>query len=360
VRILLVVRPCQGGIATHVRLLARGLKKEGHQVHIAAPDAAFASEGDDYFPLPLAVHPAKLLQAAEALTAIVGRLRPDIVHAHGALAAVLRPLVGRRSARSTPWVYTVHNLPLGFAAQLAWRAAWLGGGPERVIAVSRTLATRLGYCGVPPERIVVIPNGIELEQVPAYNLLRTPDEAVILTISRLVPEKGTAYLLHALASLKATHPYLRLLVAGDGPERPRLERLAQTLRVTGKVQFLGFVPDPGRLFPGAYLFATAPVSEGMGVANLEAMAWGRPVISTRVGGIPEVVVHGETGLLVPPRRPLELAQAIRLVIDDPVLARRLGRAGAARSRRHFAAGTMVAATLKVYEEAQWACYNTVS
>lgn len=349
-RILLLVRPCRGGIATHVRTLVRGLKRLGQEVYVAGPDPALAEESDGYFFVPLAFRPLHMWRAAILLNAALGKLKPDVVHCHGALAALLRPHVLKNGAA---WVYTVHNFAAGAALGSAWREAWLARGVERIIAVSQALAETLIRHGVPGGKVRIIPNGIEIRQALPAPLPRATEAPLIVTLGRLVPEKGMGYLLQAFARLRqSAWPSLKLVVAGEGIERPRLEHLAAKLAVAGAVEFPGFVNDPAQLLKTAYLFATSPVQEGMGLANLEAMALGRPVVSTRVGGIPEVVAHGETGILVEPRRPEQLAAAIHTLLSRPDLAARLGEAGARRARERFSASTMVESTCRVYEEAK--------
>jgi len=352
VRILLVVRPCQGGIATHVRVLVRRLKQQGQEVFVAAPNGALAQESDGYFRLPLSGHPIDIARSAGILAGLLPKLKPDVVHCHGILSALLKPFLSRQGNEGAVWIYTAHNFPSSFFSQLAWRWAYTSGRPHRLVAVSRALAGALTRCGIPAPKVIAIPNGIEISsEPPAAAVL--PAGSTILTVGRLVPEKGTGQVLKAFQALKKeVRGPLRLLVAGTGPEEKALQALAGRLGIGRDVTFLGYVPDPAHLYRAADVFVTAPCREGMGLANLEAMGWGLPVVSTRVGGIPEVVVDGETGFLVEPNRPLMLAQALKTLLDFPELARSFGLAGARRVRERFTAESMGRATLAVYEEAK--------
>ncbi|NLY50209.1 MAG: glycosyltransferase family 4 protein [Firmicutes bacterium] len=347
-RVLLVVRPCQGGMVTHVRTLARKLKEASHEVYIAGPES-LSSAGDAFFFLPLSHHPGAVLSGTQNLTQLIAKLRPDVVHYHGTLAAMIGYFTVK-PARSA-FVYTVHSFPAPSLPWIAWREALLARRFERIIAVSRALATVLCRSGVPHSKISAIPNGIDIKesQVENVNPIGKP---YILSMGRLVPIKGMGYLLHAFSRLdRSSWPELKLMIAGDGPERRRLERLALKLGIASAVKFLGFVSNPQPLLSFARLFVTAPVAESMGLANLEAMVLARPVVSTRVGGIPEVIKDGETGILVEPRCPAELAAAIEMLLRRPSWAADLGMAGAERARTHFSAERMVEKTLAVYREA---------
>ncbi|MDK2882027.1 MAG: hypothetical protein PWP58_363 [Bacillota bacterium] len=347
-----MVRPCRGGIATHIRVLVRQLKKDGQEVFVAAPNDALAQDSDGYFRLPLSRHPVDIARSAEILEGLLPKLEPDVVHCHGILSSLLKPFLSRQGNEEAAWIYTAHNFPSSFFSQLAWRWAYTSGRPHRLIAVSRALAGALTRCGIPAPKVIAIPNGIEIRPEPPDAAV-LPAGSTILTVGRLVPEKGTGQVLKAFQALKKqVRKPLRLLVAGTGPQEKALQALAGRLGIGRDVTFLGYVPDPAHLYRAADVFVTAPLREGMGLANLEAMARGCPVVSTRVGGIPEVVVDGVTGFLVEPNRPLMLAQAIKKLLDSPALARSLGLAGARRVREHFTAEGMGRATLKVYEEAK--------
>src|SRR5512134_1741869 len=156
----------------------------------------------------------------------------------------------------------------------------------------------------------------------------------LLTVARLVPHKGVDVALEALALLAPSHPGLRYAVAGEGPDRERLEARAAELAVADRVRFLGAVPED--LLPGLYAAADLYVGlsreegrevEGFGISFVEASATGLPVVAGRAGGVPDAVRDGETGILVEPRDVAAAAAAIQRILDDPALARRLGETG---------------------------------
>ncbi len=167
-------------------------------------------------------------------------------------------------------------------------------------------------------------------------------ELVIGCVANLNWRKGHEYLVRAFASVVSAEPGARLLLVGEGPLRETLERLTRELCLTEEVRFLGRRSDVSELLPALDLFVLPSTTEGLGVALIEAMAVGLPCVATRVGGIPEVVVDGETGLLVPARDPEALAHAILRLLSDPALGRRMGRAGQRRVQERFSIERLVA------------------
>jgi glycosyltransferase involved in cell wall biosynthesis len=202
---------------------------------------------------------------------------------------------------------------------------------------------------------VVIPNGIgaparatTADRTAALGV--SPGDQVIGTISRLVWKRGHEELLEAAAIVTREEPSVKLAVVGDGPLRPALEARAAALGLNGGVRFLGAVPHAAGLLPHFDVFVLSSVWEGMSNSLLEAMAAGRPVVATRVGGNPEVVVDGETGLLVPPRDAPALAEAMLRLLRDRELARRFGDAAKRRVESHFTLEQMVGRMQELYDQ----------
>jgi glycosyltransferase involved in cell wall biosynthesis len=156
-------------------------------------------------------------------------------------------------------------------------------------------------------------------------------------------------LIRAVASLYLEFPTLRLEIAGTGPQREELEREAERLGLTGHLRFLGWQQDLGPIFRSWDIFAMPSLEEGFGMAALEAMAEGLPVVATSVGGLPEVVEDGQTGYLVPPSDVTALSERLRLLILDPKGRRAMGAAGRERARNLFSADRMVAEIAAVYD-----------
>jgi glycosyltransferase involved in cell wall biosynthesis len=221
---------------------------------------------------------------------------------------------------------------------------------DRVTAVSDNVHDFcISHIGLPASKLTVIHNGVDLpEKCPAdarAELGLRPDDFVIGAVGRLYPVKGIQFLVQALAQTRVGH----LVVIGDGPEKSTLELLADRLGVADRIHWAGQRPDARNLMPAFDLFVQPSLHEGMPNTILEAMATGLPVVATAVGGTPEVVAHGVTGLLVSPKSPHALSEAISVLLDDADLRRRMGKAGRERVAQHFTVGRMVRKTEELYE-----------
>jgi glycosyltransferase involved in cell wall biosynthesis len=298
---------------------------------------------------------------ARSLWGELHRFRPNLVHTHllhGDLYGQLVARLGRVPAVSS--FHGVHSFftrePVRSAERLAGRLA------QRTIAISDhvrdfLLRSRLR----PPERIRVIPYGVDPrewqltaeERARARACLGLGDDDVAVGIaSRLIPGKGHDLLLRAFVRARADVPTLCLLVAGDGPLRGEFARVSQRLDAS-RIRMLGFVSDVQSFMASCDIlaFPTLPtLGEGFGLAALEAMAAGRPVIATGVASLPEIVADGETGILVPPNHPLPLATALTRLARNRKLREQLGASGRRRAFQMFGLGGMIASTLSVYRE----------
>ena len=225
---------------------------------------------------------------------------------------------------------------------------------RRYVAVSRAVADRLmATFGFPTAKLSIVHNGVAADRfsrAPDLRLrddLAEPGQAVILALGRLDRQKGQTYLLDAIAGI----PGATLVLAGEGPERSRLELRARHLGLERRVRLLGNRSDiPALLAACDVLVQPSASFEGFGLAALEGMAAGRPVVATDVGGVGEVVLHGRTGLLVPPRSAPALARALTQVLRDPRLARKLGAAGRSRAIAEFSVDRMMERLSAVYQE----------
>jgi glycosyltransferase involved in cell wall biosynthesis len=227
---------------------------------------------------------------------------------------------------------------------------------DRVVANSHAVAEFYRKAGVPGDRLTVIPSGIADEEPPPVDpaevraALGVPPAApVALFAGRLAAQKGVDDLVAALDLLQHVRPDLHTWIAGDGPLREQLETTARAFRLDGRVRFLGHRDDVPRLLAAADLLVLPSLYEGLPNVVLEAMRFRKPVVATAAPGTTEVVADGTTGLLVPVHDRPALAQAIRRVVADPELARRLGEAGRARAEAEFRAETMVARFADLYE-----------
>jgi glycosyltransferase involved in cell wall biosynthesis len=246
----------------------------------------------------------------------------DLVHAHwlpaGAIALTLR----------RPYVVQVWGTDVELARRAPWLARPILRRARRVLAASSWLAEAARDLGA--RDVDVIPSGVDVPE--SVEPEAEPPE--VLYAGRLSPEKG-------LEELIAAANGMRLVVAGDGPLRPRVPSA------------LGFVPhdELERLLGRAAVVACPSRREGFGVVCAEAMAHGRPVVASAVGGLLDLVVDGETGLLVPPRDPHALRRALERLLGNEELRRRLGHAARERVRQRFAWDVVVDRTLELYAEA---------
>lgn len=345
--------------------LARAARARGDDVLFLAPsrgpfDALAAEEG---FRVAHAdVSRTFRLGGAVALARLLRRERLDVLHTHTAIAAnVLSRVAGRLAGTHVvSHVHIENYLPPNPARAALVRSldnvtARLA---DRVIAVSQSTRDALVAQGYPPRLIEVVPNGIHLvaddERLGRRRLSEfgIPAEApVIGEIGRLCDVKGQRELLAATARLEGVHT---VLIGHDleqgGRYRQLLEEEARELGIADRVTFTGHRSDARALLAGLDVFVLPSWIEGMPIVVLEAMAAGKPVVATRVGGTAELVVDGETGVLVQPRDPDALAAAIWELLDDPERARRLGAAGRRRVEERFSEEAMTRRILEVYDE----------
>ena len=223
---------------------------------------------------------------------------------------------------------------------------------DGVVAISRVIMNLLIEAGVEPERIRLIHSGIDPQRFDrcADGSASTEYEAVVGIIASLEERKGHRYLLEAAAMLKRRGHKIKYLVAGEGPVRRQLEDRVKVLNLEDEVRFCGFVSDAPGFLSQIDIFILPSLYEGLGVAVLEAMAAGKPVIASRVGGLPELVADGETGLLVAPKNVEGIVAAIARLADDESLAREMGKKGAALSRASFSLEKMASQNEAYYYE----------
>lgn len=283
------------------------------------------------------------------LVVLVRRVRPHVVHANSSKAGVLGRLAAWL-ARAPIRVFTAHGWAFSAAEppkralyrRVEWLVRPLTTATICVSDAERAAGLAAGACD--PRRTVVIRNGIETATRPRA---RPETEPVrIVTVGRLQAPKDPLTLVRALSHVREQS--YRALVIGDGPERPALEAELLRLGLAPTVELVGEREDVAELLAGSHLFVLASRSEGMPLSVLEAMAAGLPVVASRVGGLPELVVEGETGFLVPPGDPSALADAIGRLLDDPQLRERLGSAGRARVEASFRLDLSLRAHLDLY------------
>ncbi len=274
-----------------------------------------------------------------------------LVHSH-ALRADLLTLVWAWTLRPRPkLVRTIHNTDPLFEQPLTGRLARLSAQTlDATIVISEAVERYVRQTiGSPPRGLPRISYGLDPTALP-LPMPPSNGRRVLLVPARLDPQKGQDVLIRALPTLRERFPTVEAWLAGHetGSSAAALRSLAADLGVAEAVRLLGFRDDVAALLRQAEIVVLPSRWEGFGLALLEAMNAARPVVASAVGAIPEVVVHGETGLLVPPDDPRALAEALAALLEDPGRAAALGRAGRRRLEARFGEQTMIQATEAVY------------
>ena len=316
-------------------------------------------------PVAVTVIPEKhhgALAIAYRLAKTFRRIRPNIVHTHKYKDSILSSIVAR--CMGVPhMVRVIHGMPEPFSGLRNVKMIGYtlidrfvtGKFFDKVVAVSsdieKVLVRLYGEA-----RVVVIHNGVDLEAIrvkiqPAEmrKTWQVDARAVLIgTVGRLVPVKGHGVLLEAVKILRESHEHVTLLVVGDGPLRDKLEKESARLGLGESVVFAGHQAQSYDFINMMDIFVLPSLHEGIPMVLLEALALQRPVIASRVGGIPEVVLQGTTGMLVPPADAGALAEGIKTIINDRVKASGFGVAGQGQIEREFSAGMMASRTAGLY------------
>jgi glycosyltransferase involved in cell wall biosynthesis len=292
------------------------------------------------------------------LTRLLRQSGVALIHAHEFGANTWGTMVGQLVRR--PVVATVHGRSYYADCgrrRLAYRVV---SRAATMVAVSVDVKRFVvEAAGVAKHRVRVVHNGIgphgpvspEAVLRARADLRLSPDERIVLAVGSLYEVKGHRYLIDATPAVLQACPSTVVLIAGRGDRDASLREQARRLGVEGRVRFLGLRTDVPVLLQMADVFVQPSLSEGLSIAILEAMAAARPVVTTRVGGNPELVVDGVTGILVEPADAAGLTVALTRMLTDPAGARRLGTEGLARVQQHFTIGTMVREYEGIYDAA---------
>jgi glycosyltransferase involved in cell wall biosynthesis len=349
-------RTWRGG-QNQVLLSVLGMRALGHRTllvaHAGGELRQRAREGLDL--VPITPKTELDLGAAWKLSRLLKQLAPDVVHAHDPHGVAMAALaLSMQTGSATAPLIASRRVDFHLRGNALSR--WKYRQVDCFVCASEAIRRMLVGDGVAEDRTVTVPEGIDLGRVMAapvaelHKELWLPHHAPIVgNVAALVPHKGQRHLIDAAALVVRRMPDARFVIAGEGELRPSLERQIKDLRLEKHVFLTGFRPDVLSLHKAFDLFVMSSVTEGLGTSLLDAMACGKAIVATEAGGIPEVVVNGQTGVLVPPRDPEALAKPIVTLLEDETLRRRLGEAGRARVHERFSAERMVADTLRVYE-----------
>jgi glycosyltransferase involved in cell wall biosynthesis len=286
------------------------------------------------------------------LARIIRSNRFDLMHMHSSRAHTMGVVAGAL-ARFRPRVVSrrFHHSPRRDPFN-RWK---YGKGIDRVVAISQSVQKSLIDSGFNSGDVDLVPSGIiSPERVAGaraavfeeFNLF--PEARLAVCVANLVGIKGHRTLIEAVRLLQESWPGFRVLFAGDGPLRRNLEALSRDAGVGDQILFAGFRTDIDRLLSAADLAVCPSLTEGLGLSILDALAMELPVAASRTGGIPEIIQHGETGLLVPPGEPGPLAEALASLLSSPEESARLGRNGRRMVLEKFSVQAMVDGTESVY------------
>jgi glycosyltransferase involved in cell wall biosynthesis len=380
VRILRVIaRLNMGGPALHVAYLTDGLKKRGYDTTLVAgslargeDSMAFVADARDVpvtriDELGREISPLRDLVATFRLARLIRREQPQILHTHtakaGTVGRVAALLAGSR--RPPIVVHTFHGHVLrgyfGPVQSLFFRflERWLAARTTALIAVSPQVRDDLVSLGIAPrERFAVIRLGIEVDEriAPEQNglmesrrYLGIPDDRFAVGwIGRMTAVKRTDDVLVAFKRLRENGVEATLCMVGDGPDRAGLEQRAHDLGIVRDTLFLGYQEDVAPFYAAFDALVLPSSNEGTPVSVIEALGAGRPVVATRVGGVPDVVRDGEDGFLVEPGATEELADRLEQLARDPALRERMGKLGRERVLPRYAVERLVADVDQLY------------
>ncbi|MGH7812719.1 MAG: glycosyltransferase [Candidatus Binataceae bacterium] len=344
------------------------LREFGFEPYFAAPSALLAAMEPELRAarvncVPLEVSSSLDLAAGARLACILSRERIDILHCHLFIASLFGAGAARIAGVGTV-IETCHGPEVWRIGKRLRGGFWVDRQVSRLvdryIAVSPAAASHLiENKGVPRAKVRVIRNGRDLDRyapqskeegVKIRGELGLGGGPVILVLARLAEQKGHRHLIDAIARLVPRWPRLTALFAGEGPLEGALREQCAALKLNGQVRFLGYRGDVRGLLAAADLVALPSLYEGLPLVAIEALAAGKPIVATAVDGTPEVVIDGQTGLLVPPADPGALAQAIERVLADPALGASLAAAGQAHVRENFGLRRQVEETIALYRE----------
>lgn len=336
--------PGEGGIPSHLGGLSLHLQRRGHQLKILNPS--------DLPPVGATIrYLARLMD------------RVDVVHVQGLkdFPSLVATCAAARTHVGASFV-TAHGLGEGF-----WRRGhlhyveWRGVLNRMDALISVSEHVRLGMTRLTgrSRNSFTIYNGVDTDifrptsdTETAKRRLGLSGSYVLLCVGRLSPEKGVSVAIDSFPIIARSIPRARLVICGNGPMKSRLKEQSRSLGIEGAVDFKGSIPieQIPSYYEAADVVVVPSIKEALGIVNLEAMSMMKPVVASRVGGIPEVVINNETGLLVPPSDPASLAEAVIKLCADPETADRFGRNGRRLVGERFTWERIAGETERVYAE----------
>lgn len=355
--------PGMGGGEVQNLSVVRALIGAGADVRVIAPGGEFCTQARDAGAAvsETDLRMVKLLPALRAIRAAVAD-GPTVVMGTGYFTGILVRLAAGGAVRSRSRLRVVNLVAVTPGASLLDGGSRVGSWArelvdrvtrsrvDRFVAVTDAVGRALESAGVKPSHVDVIPNGVDVRQLEESSgaplPAGVPDGPLVVCAARLEPVKGVEYLIRAATGIPDAH----IVIAGEGSERGRLEHLAGTLGVADRTVFLGSVVPLAGLLRRADVVVLPSLSEGLPLVALEAMALARPVVATAVGGVPDLIVDGENGLLVPPADAEALAGVIGSLLRDPMRAQRVAAGGYATVHASYTIETLGDAYVRLFAE----------
>ena len=322
----------------HTQKWVRHFAALGWDVHvISVRDAAIEGATVHHIDGFEAIGKARYIVHARRVRSLIHELKPDLLHAlHLTSYGFLAGLSGFQPSIVSVWGTDVLEAP-HLTPLHRWITKHALSHAGAITATGRRLADATLPFVPTGKEVAVIPYGIDLAKFDGHGGREAGRTVVVGAVARLSPEKGLDYLLRATALLRDRGTHIEVVLAGDGPSRPALERLTDELALRECVRFSGDIAheDVPLMLATFDIFAIPSTWEGFGVAALEASAMELPVVGSNIHGIPDVVVDGKTGILVSPADPAALAGAIEQLAKDADLRRAMGAAGRALVEREY-------------------------
>lgn len=349
-------RPDWRGGQHQILLTLRGQQKRGHDTQLltrrGSPLGQLATA--EKFSVHTFSPRFARLDALLCLREITHQQRFDVIHAHDP-HALTAAWLSRAHVRSALVVSrrVAYRLRRGWPALARYRAA------HRIVAVSQFVAESVLAAGVDASRVAVVYDGVEIPAVTSAEVRTAARRRwgiadatpLVGCVGYLLPEKGQEFLLRAMKSILAEFSACKLLLAGDGPMRARLESLARELSIGNSIVFAGFVEDTDAVYRALDLFVFPSLAEPLGSSLLAAMAHGLPAVAVASGGVSEIIENTRNGVLVPPSDARALANAICSLLRDPPASQQLASAARETVVHRFTAAQLAEKTLQEYEHA---------
>lgn len=347
--LLLAGRFSLRGSCAYTLRLAEALPDEQFRIAVACPDAQMVEAETrrqlGIWEFPYLQVPVWGRVVLSLMARTLAANPPDLIHVQIRNAASQGAWLARRLQR--PYVLTVHDY-MQPRQRLIIDRRWC----RRVLAVSESVkADLLSRTGLPESLVTVIHSGVDCDECPTVMPVLEPDRVpVVGTAGPLEAVKGFPFFLGAAARVLSAGRDVEFVIAGAGPEEENLRRVARELGIADHVTFVPNLLDFAEALEAMDIFCLPSLQQGIGTIMLEAMALGRPVIATRVGGVYRVIRDNENGLLVPPSDSSRLAERILELLDDPLRARNIGSAAQREVRREFGVDRMVDDVTALYRE----------